>query len=529
MTGWADVALSELLGGVSEVLGSPFPQTPLPPNPSDPGASAPAIISTDELSKLDRARLIYMGINPDTAPLSEINKALERGHPAAPPSSPPPSPVPGTEPAGSPPATELTGAAADAARRLDDALAKNHTAINDADDRLADAVLRASSSSADGKQRLQHLQQDIIDEVNKIGPSLDTASGQHQLAEFLQGKTSDILAVLKNAGLDSDSQARVLDGLSTRYRALTDDGSSGGGADGKSVSGSGDNAGTNTASGTEGGPTSIEGAGTGERVRDDPLLDGLASDPMMSRLGMMTAPALGALGSLPAALGSAIPSFGGSGLGGGDLGDLGSAIGGALHDAERDPAEVAADEPADTLKDPSASTTVESKSQDATRPAGSSDQDGNPGEANAAFSGGAPPTAAAAPGQAAMSSTQVELPDNTVRTAATVALAQAGRAVLSGDNVDDAFAAANLQLPPLGAPVSAPISPSRLEFGDVGQYTDHRVMALSKDSVWINGQVTPIDQLETGPNFLGWTRVSANTAAVTTAAAVSSPSAPQVN
>ncbi|MCA2304854.1 DUF4226 domain-containing protein [Mycobacterium intracellulare] len=453
--------------------------------------------------------------------MPDINKALGRDQPAAPPPLPPPpgSPAP-TTPAGTPPPPGLSGAGADAAKRLDEALAKNHSALNDADDKLADALLKASSSSADGRQRLQALQQDIIDQVNKLGSSLDTATGQQQLAEFLQGKTDDILNVLKSAGLDSDSQARVLDGLSARYQALQDKtpgddphtkGSTGEGTGGPDTPGTTPGAGADSPAGTGGG--------------NDPLLDGLASDPLMSRLGMMAGPAMGALGSLPGALGSAIPS-----LGGGGLGDLGSAIGGALRDGSHDP-DLASDEHADPLKDPSGSHTGDDKSQDGTQPAAlhdpgdKADKGDKAGTENAGSGSAPPPAAPAAPGQTPAPSTQVQLPDQSVRTAANGALAQAGRAVLSGDSIDDAFAGANLQLPPLGSPVSSPMAPSRLQFGDVGQYTDHRVMALDKDHVWLNGQVTPIDQLETGPNFLGWTRVSAPTATTVTAAATAPASA----
>ncbi|KEP38771.1 hypothetical protein MKSMC1_60610 [Mycobacterium kansasii] len=521
MTGWTDVALGQLLGGVSEVLDSPFPQNPFPldPAPQDPAATAP-ITSRDQLTTLDRAKLSYMGINPDTAPLPEINKALQRHQPAAPPPPPPPPPQV-TTPAGTGAGPDMSGAAADAAKRLDQALAKNHSALNDADDQLADAILQASSSSAEGRQRLQSLQQDIINEVNKLGSSLDTASGQQQLAEFLQGKTDDILSVLKNAGLDSESHSRVLDGLSARYRAFQSK-NSGDDPHGKGAPGDTDaNPDSATAAPADTSGTAGDEAGSGA---NDPLLDGLASDPLMSRLGMMAGPAMGALGSLPGALGSAIPSLGGGGLGGGGLGDLGSAIGSALHDG-RDPAELASDEHADPLKDPSGAHTSGDKSPDDSPPTPLHDPGNKPGtpatEAVNAGAGGAapPPAAAAAPGQAPAPSTQVQLPDQQVRTAATPALAQAGRAVLSGDNIDDAYATANLQLPPLGAPVSAPLAPSRLQFGDIAQFTDHRVMAIDKDHVWLNGQITPIDQLETGPNFLGWTRVSAPAPATVTAAA----------
>ncbi|MGH3968394.1 MAG: DUF4226 domain-containing protein, partial [Mycobacterium sp.] len=220
MTGWADVALSHLLGGVSEVLGTPFPSAPRGGGPfPDDGA----ITDRGDLSTNDRAKLQYMGIDPDTAPMEQINKALERDAPLSPPQPPPPGPAnppPPTDPAGAPP--EMSGSAADAAKRLDDALAKNHSALNDADDQLADAVLKATSSSDEGRQRLQSLQQDIIEQVNRLDSTLDTAPGQQQLAEFLQNKTGDILDVLKNASLDSDSQAQVLGGLAARYQALKD-------------------------------------------------------------------------------------------------------------------------------------------------------------------------------------------------------------------------------------------------------------------------------------------------------------------
>ena len=167
-----------------------------------------------------------MGIDPDTAPVEVINRALAgSGNPplaAPPPTSTPGAPNPDapTVPASGPPTDGLSGAAAEAAKRLDAALEKNRTALNEADQKLADAILAAKSSSEQGKAQLQLLQQSIIDQVTKLGPTLDTSAGQQQLADFLQGKTSDITSVLKNAGLDSASQSAVLDGLTARYDAL---------------------------------------------------------------------------------------------------------------------------------------------------------------------------------------------------------------------------------------------------------------------------------------------------------------------
>lgn len=84
--------------------------------------------------------------------------------------------------------------------------------------------------------------------------------------------------------------------------------------------------------------------------------------------------------------------------------------------------------------------------------------------------------------------------------------------------LDDAYRQAGINLSPAGAPVTAPVSPSRLIFGDIGQFTDHRVMALGDDKVWVNGQVTPLEQLQTGPNFLGWEHPAAPAPAQTVVA-----------
>lgn len=523
MTGWADVALGNLLGGVSEVLGTPFPSAPLGGGsfPED----GPAITERGQLTTNDRAKLQYMGIDPDTAPLDEINKVLHNGAPVSPPPPPPPdppAPSPSTVPSSVPPG--MSGSAVDAAKRLDDALAKNHSAINDADDELADAVLKATSSSDEGRKRLQGLQQEIIDQVNKLDSTLDTAAGQQQLATFLQDKTGDILDVLKNGSLDADSQAKVLDGLTARYQALHD-GGKGSGDDPSKPGGAPQDPASTPAPGAPGATGAAatdpgDPAGSG----DDPLLTGgLPSDAMLGGLGGL-GPAMGALGGLPAALGSAIPGLGG---GGGGLGDLGSAIGSALRDPGSDSPADASDEHAKALKDPSeTSSGTDGKASEATQPAGNQGSNsGNASGQNAGAGGTGAPPAAAGPGQVPAASTQVQLPDNSMRTADSPAIAQAGKAVLGGGDIDQAFSAANLQLPPIGSAVSAPVSPSRLQFGDIGQYTDHRVMALGNDTVWINGQVTPIEQLETEPNFLGWVHPTATTSP-TVAASATLPATP---
>lgn len=456
-----------------------------------------------------------------------------------PPTNVSPEPAPETQPtalppgvsspAASPPTDGLSGQAADAATRLDAALTKNRNALNTADDELADAVLRAQTTSQDGKAKLQALQQSIIDEVKKLGPTLDTLAGQRQLAEFLQGKTAGIINIVKNADLDSQSQASILDGLAARYDALTQGGKNEGndenGASGQSDKNTGTgNAGEGPGGGGASAPLDAGMAG-GISPASDPLFNGLASDPLMSGLGAL-APVMGAWGGLPSALGSMMP-LGGAG-GGLPLGDLGSGIGGAVRDAISHPGDHDAEA---TLKDPG----TDSKSftgdgvttkADAT---GDCHHDGHDPAQQVAGAGGdtITPSAGVGPAPAPVpADTTVKLPDGTTQTAASVALAKAGRAIFEGASIEDSYPAADIQLPPLGSTVTAPISPGHLQFGDLGQYNDHRVMALGGNKVWVNGQVTPLDQLQTGPNFLGWQRLAAPANLFPTTALAATANAP---
>ena len=554
MTAWPDLVVGDLLGGISQVLGTPPPLTPAPNEPpAYPGTAPsappypgmpwpPAGDPRAHLTGDQRAALQYMGIDPDTAPMEVINRALAgSGNPPLAP--PPPAPNPGapnpnapTVPASGPPTEDgLSGAAAEAAKRLDAALEKNRTALNEADQKLADAILAAKSSSEQGKAQLQQLQQSIIDQVTKLGPTLDTSAGQQQLADFLQGKTSDITSVLKNAGLDSASQSAVLDGLTARYDALSGAKTGDEGDGEKTPTGAaGTPPGAPAPAGTA--PAGAAGDTSSAGLPGDPMLDGLASDPLLSGLGSMLGPGMGALGSLPGMMGGMMPMGGGGrritvgghriwnrlgdpgryrrreGLGLPILPGTSKTLPWAISTAApRNPTDDGA------VKDPPAGAKPE------TKPAGT--EGATPPQEVTAGTGQVAPT-----GQPAPADTTVKLPNGATVTADSAALAKAGRAVLEGAPVDDAYRQAGINLSPAGAPVTAPVSPSRLVFGDIGQFTDHRVMALGDNKVWVNGQVTPLEQLQTGPNFLGWEHPAAPAPAqtvVTTSA--TAPADPKVS
>ena len=72
----------------------------------------------------------------------------------------------------------------------------------------------------------------LVDQIHKLGPTLDTPAGQQQLNDFLQGKTQEILGIVKSSGMDAESKAEVLDALSQRYDAVKDSGAPAQAADG---------------------------------------------------------------------------------------------------------------------------------------------------------------------------------------------------------------------------------------------------------------------------------------------------------
>ncbi|MBX8687826.1 hypothetical protein A5722_01390 [Mycobacterium vulneris] len=430
------------------------------------------------------------------------------------------NPAGGNTPAGQGGSTEgsdeLSGKAAETAKKLDSALAKNRTDLNEADVQLSDAILSATTSDEAGKTKLNALKQSIIDEVTRIGPdAMNTRAGMQEFATFLQGKTSDIMNVAHTAKLDSESQSKVMDAIGARLNALAQQNGTPGEPDDPDNPAPGEQP---AAPGAPGDPGTLGAPGDPELPLDPLLNGGLPSDPFMQGLGGALGPALGALGSVPSALGSAIPSFGGGG--GGGLSDLGPAIGSALRDAgANDPADKSDEDKPSELKDQLAGKPDEDKpgelEDQQTTPAGNNQQAGQPTEP------GQPPVAGAAPPAPA--------PDLTVKVEGlgdikvdNPALANASREVLAGGNVHDAFNRFNIPIPPPGTPVTDnAVSPGKTVFGDIGQYTDHQIMALGDNKAWVNGQVVPLDKVEQGTNFLGWMHPSTPTPA--TPVAVTSP------
>lgn len=425
----------------------------------------------------------------------------------------PPGSPPG--PRNSPPAGPgvpddgFSGRAAEAVHRVDEALRNNQTALAKADEELIDALLGAKAGSQESSARLRALQDSVIGQITSLAPTLNTQTGQDHLNEYLQGIVSQIKGIAESSALDAESKTKVLDALKHRYAAVhgSDPAAKSPAAEPAAAGGSGPP--TDTAAG--GAPAAAAAAPA------DPLLNGLASDPLMGGLGALAGPAMGALGGLPAAMGAMIPGMGGLGGGGGvPLGDLGSAIGGAIHDATaaRGPGDKTGPGQAEEL---GRATDAHDEDQRvkpaANEPAGAAAQSGRGDQAQ-------PVAAAAGKGEPAATQTgpdvSVKMPDGSTVSADNPQLAHVGRIHLEGASFDDAAKQAQVTLLPAGAPVAEPVSPGQLRFGDYAQFTDHRVMALGTGKVWLGGRVTAIEEMPTGPNFLGWARPEVQPASATT-------------
>lgn len=98
----------------------------------------------------------------------------------------------------------------------------------------------------------------------------------------------------------------------------------------------------------------------------------------------------------------------------------------------------------------------------------------------------------------------VTLPDGSERTVASRALADAVREVLDGAPLDEAFGRAGLAYPAVGTAPGVAESTS-VDFGDIGQFTDHQVLALGDGKVYVDGAVRDMGDVDTsGSQFLGW-------------------------
>jgi hypothetical protein len=427
------------------------------------------------------------------------------------------APAPGPT-VGPPLATDAqqSGRAADAVKKLHQDLQSRYSQISDAEGTLSEVLLTAHATTADGQQKLQQIQQKIVEAINNPDLSVDTPAGEQAFLKFLRGQVTAIGDVLKSGTLTAQEQSKAIEALSNLY--ALDPGSTAGPV----------SPGEPTATTTEqpGAPPDLG--------REEPMPDPTLSDLGSSGLGTAgtAAPAgVDPLSSLGSALPAAMGAFPPGGLGGGfgadplsSLGGLAAPLAGLASQLGDHPRRDNPDGSADTARaagnSPDKNADSGPKQQEpqpdrATQPPPAQPEPkGIPGE-------GAPPAAPATP---PVPTTTVALPDGSTANAKTAALAQAVKAHLAGTPVDAAYRGAGIELPPPGTPVTNPVDPSALSCGSIGMFADHYVVALSSAKALQDGQVVPLSSVASGPGFLGWMDPSA--APVTPPAPAASPAAP---
>ncbi|OBF25930.1 DUF4226 domain-containing protein [Mycobacterium sp. ACS4331] len=370
------------------------------------------------------------------------------------------------------------GEAATAIKKAESDLAHQNSSTATLDLMVISAILSAHATSTDGAEKLSALQEEIEHAVQSR-TDLDTAAGARDFQRFLADRLRQISAIIENAHLDDRSKAAMATAWTALYEST------------KRVAAPADTSPSppspsrNASAPPE--PLRPYGAELPDDLLADPWAElGLAPSPPSggppvppnpgSPAPAVPMPALPSIPATSPALAGApasLPNLAGLMPAGLPRSALG-AEGGAL----RDPFDGLSLE--DLLAEEPGEETAE-------------DVDAEPAPAP-------PPDQQPAPEEP---STEVRLPDGSLVTAPTPAVAEALRAVLTGTPVAEAYHRHGLPIPPPGSAVPHPVDPSRVSTGDVAMFSDRQVVALDRQRAFLDGRVQPISTVS-GPSFLGW-------------------------
>jgi hypothetical protein len=373
----------------------------------------------------------------------------------------PPRPGPAARPPANPPPEEpQEGAAADAIRGAEAALAHQNSATAQVDLQVVTAVLNAHQKNAEGREALRSLQREIEAAVTTRS-DLDTPTGARDFQRFLIGKLRDIRAVVANASLDDTSNSALMAAWTSLYNST------------KTESGAPEE---RHLPGGEPAPAPADDLDTDA----DPYLDALPDDdsgvlPEDFSTQNPSAPA-------PSPVLPSIPAFGGGGI------PAGASPGWSMPGGMPLPGPLLGADDERLPKDP----------DDALVDAGDADDqpddDDQQSDSRDAESGTAQP---------ATGPTTISLPNGETVTAANPELAAAIKDAAGGMPIADAFRQHGMTIPPPGTAVDDPVDPAQLAPGDIGMLTDRHALALGQSRALLNGQIQHISTVN-GPSFLGW-------------------------
>lgn len=374
--------------------------------------------------------------------------------------------------------TRQEGAAADAIRDAELALAQQNSHTAQLDLQVISAILNAHRTTLEGSEALTTLQRDVEAAV-RTRTDLDTPAGARDFQRFLTGKLREIRAVVAGTGLDDTSKSALMAAWTSLYNGSRSEpqGSTGQRPARSAAAG----AAAHRSVDPQAPDTGVEPY-LDELLADDP---GLLPDDLTAQPALPTPPMAPTMPSFPAFGGGAMPAGGalpasipGLGMPGG------FPLGGLMPDSAKEPAREGLD---DALLAPEELASTEQPSPDEAEKSGDDKA--------------AEPTPAPEPHPAGP--TTVTLPTGETVTAASPQLAAAIEAAAGGTPIADAFHQQGITIPPPGTAVAEPVDPSRLAPGDIGMFADRHALALGNSKALLNGQIEHISSVK-GPSFLGW-------------------------
>lgn len=356
-------------------------------------------------------------------------------------------------------AGEQRGAAAQAMKQAEAALAQQLSATAEFDRKIIEALRHAHKTTLEGRSRLDGLEAEIVGAAQAW--DLSTAAGAREFQRFLIAKLSEIIRLVEDANDDDTSKQLLAAALRALYVAQS-------GRDDPAATGHNPEPMDDPARPTTGPDADFSADSDADPYPDLPAedeseaghQDATGRQPEVPVLPMV--PGLGGdgpgFGAMPAAMPAGLPAAGWRPeLDGGDL-------------------------PGEDDYSPEDAT-------DDAAPDGA-DDDGTDGDAaQERPSDNGPVT--------------VRLPDGATTSVANPQLAAAMQAAAAGQPVAEAFRRQGIDLPPPGTPVTTPVDATRLRPGDIGVFTDRHALAVGDGKALLDGQVHLVDNLR-GPGFLGW-------------------------
>jgi hypothetical protein len=439
-------------------------------------------------------------------------------NPPAPHTNPPPPPAGGLSTD-----EENSGRAADAINKVQAEMSDRQSHVREADAKLAEIMLSAHATSAEGRAAIQGLQQDIVAALNDPKDNLNTQDGELQFLKFLREKAETAKKLVQDGKLTSEDQAKMALALADFYKQGD------GGRDSDEPK-PGDPPGTPGAT-----PPAAPVGDPGLPPADPGLLGPSPEmpDPMLGDLGLPgeTSPlsdALGAAAPLLSGLGN--PLGGGLPGGGMDLGAITKPIGDAIsaaadHGAKDESKDEKPDNPDDKPGDEKPGEKKPGEEGPEGKKPGDPNQPPPPGQPAPAPAPGSVPDPAVAPPAPSLN---VDLKDGSQVTATDPARAGATRSLLTGTQYGEALRQNGLVAPPPGTTLTNYLAPNQLQPADYAMYQDKLVGVLGPDKfVGADGRIEPLNTLPQD-GFLGFGRPTAAGGTVAPAPAAPPPPAPVV-